>query len=369
MSSFMSISHSLGARDIALTFGFNPLSPAATCNQRTGVWKSPEAAVAQNFHLPMRSLEVKNRTSVDDIKGLRLITAIKTPYLPDGRFDLEAYDALMNMQIMNGAEGVIVGGTTGEGHLMSWDEHIMLIGHTVNCFGTSIKVIGNTGSNSTREAIHASEQGFAVGMHAALHINPYYGKTSLQGMISHFETVLSMGPTIIYNVPSRTGQDIPPTVISKISGNPNIAGIKECVGNDRIKEYVDGGMVIWSGNDDECHDARWTYGAVGVISVTSNLVPGLMHELMFKGKNTLLNSKVMPLIKWLFGEPNPIGLNTALAQLGVIRPVFRLPYVPLSIAKRIEFVRIVEAIGREHFVGDGDVEVLDDDEFVLVGRY
>ncbi|XP_020685684.1 4-hydroxy-tetrahydrodipicolinate synthase, chloroplastic [Dendrobium catenatum] len=369
MSSFMSISHSWGARDIALTFGFNSPSPAATCNQRTGVWKSPEAAVAQNFHLPMRSLEVKNRTSVDDIKGLRLITAIKTPYLPDGRFDLEAYDALMNMQIMNGAQGVIVGGTTGEGHLMSWDEHIMLIGHTVNCFGSSIKVIGNTGSNSTREAIHASEQGFAVGMHAALHINPYYGKTSLQGMISHFETVLSMGPTIIYNVPSRTGQDIPPTVISKISGNPNMAGVKECVGNDRIREYVDGGMAIWSGNDDECHEARWAYGAVGVISVTSNLVPGLMYELMFKGKNTLLNSKVMPLIKWLFGEPNPIGLNTALAQLGVIRPVFRLPYVPLPIAKRIEFVRIVEGIGREHFVGDGDVEVLDDDEFVLVGRY
>ncbi|XP_020586882.1 4-hydroxy-tetrahydrodipicolinate synthase 2, chloroplastic-like isoform X2 [Phalaenopsis equestris] len=336
---------------------------------RNGVWKSPEAAVVSDFHLPMRSLEVKNRTSVDGIKGLRLITAIKTPYLPDGRFDLEAFDALMHTQIMNGAEGVVVGGTTGEGHLMSWDEHIMLIGHTVNCFGASIKVIGNTGSNSTREAIHATEQGFAVGMHAALHINPYYGKTSLKGIVSHFEAVLSMGPTIIYNVPSRTGQDIPPTVVGKISANPNMAGVKECVGNDRIKEYVGGGMAIWSGNDDECHDARWSYGAVGVISVTSNLVPGLMHELMFGGKNTSLNSKVMPLVKWLFGEPNPIGLNTALAQLGVIRPVFRLPYVPLPVEKRIEFVRLVEEIGREHFVGDGEVKVLDDDEFVLVGRY
>lgn len=306
---------------------------------------------------------------MDDIKRLRLITAIKTPYLPDGRFDLEAYDSLMNMQIMNGAEGVIVGGTTGEGHLMSWDEHIMLIGHTVNCFGTSIKVIGNTGSNSTREAIHATEQGFAVGMHGALHINPYYGKTSLQGMVSHFEAVLSMGPTIIYNVPSRTGQDIPPSVISKISRNLNMAGVKECVGNDRIKGYADEGVMTWSGNDDECHEARWVYGAVGVISVTSNLVPGLMHELMFEGKDESLNSKVMPLVKWLFDEPNPIGLNTALAQLGVIRPVFRLPYVPLPLAKRIEFVRIVEEIGREHFVGDRDVRALDDDDFVLLGRY
>ncbi|XP_039122677.1 4-hydroxy-tetrahydrodipicolinate synthase 2, chloroplastic-like isoform X2 [Dioscorea cayenensis subsp. rotundata] len=317
----------------------------------------------------MRSLEVKNRTSVDDIRSLRLITAIKTPYLPDGRFDLEAYDYLVRMQIVSGAKGVIVGGTTGEGHLMSWDEHIMLIGHTVNCFGSSIKVIGNTGSNSTREAIHASEQGFAVGMHAALHINPYYGKTSMPGMLSHFETVLSMGPTIIYNVPSRTGQDIPPAVIHAVSQNPNMAGVKECAGNDRIKGYADEGIVTWSGNDDECHDARWMYGATGVISVASNLVPSLMHSLMFDSENSSLNSNIMPLIKWLFHEPNPIALNTALAQLGVVRPVFRLPYVPLPLAKRMEFVRIVQDIGRENFIGEKDVQVLEDDDFVLVDRY
>ncbi|CAD5169732.1 unnamed protein product [Musa acuminata subsp. malaccensis] len=353
----------------ALRFNVKPFCPPAGACYWVRRWRSPISAMIPNIHLPMRSLEVKNRTSVDDIKSLRLITAVKTPYLPDGRFDLEAYDSLIHMQIINGAEGVIVGGTTGEGHLMSWDEHIMLIGHTVNCFGTSIRVIGNTGSNSTGEAIHATEQGFAVGMHAALHINPYYGKTSLEGMVSHFEAVLSMGPTIIYNVPSRTGQDIPPSVIHTISQNPNMAGVKECMGNDRIKGYVDKGIVIWSGNDDECHDSRWAFGATGVISVASNLVPGLMHELMFQGKNPSLNSKLMPLIKWLFQEPNPIGLNTALAQLGVIRPVFRLPYVPLPRARRLEFVRIVESLGRENFIGEKAVEFLDDDDFILVGRY
>lgn len=332
-------------------------------------WSSPKAAIVPNFHLPMRSYDVKNRTSTDDIKALRLITAIKTPYLPDGRFDLEAYDTLVNSQISNGAEGVIVGGTTGEGHLMSWDEHIMLIGHTVNCFGGSIKVIGNTGSNSTGEAIHASEQGFAVGMHAALHINPYYGKTSMQGLASHFEGVLSMGPTIIYNVPSRTGQDIPPNVVKNIANNPNLAGIKECMGNNRIKQYTSDGIVVWSGNDDECYDARWSYGAIGVISVTSNLIPGIMRELMFEGNNSSLNSKIAPLIAWLFHEPNPVALNTALAQLGVVRPVFRLPYVPLCISKRLEFVNIVNDIGREYFIGDEEVQVLEDDAFILVDRY
>ncbi|XP_055824408.1 4-hydroxy-tetrahydrodipicolinate synthase, chloroplastic-like [Solanum dulcamara] len=102
--------------------------------------------------------EVKNRVIVEDIKALQLITAIKTPYLLDGKFDLEAYDALINLQIENGVEGMIVGGSTCEGQLMTWDEHIKLIGHTINCFGGSIKVIENTGSYSTSEAIHATEQ-------------------------------------------------------------------------------------------------------------------------------------------------------------------------------------------------------------------
>ena len=91
---------------------------------------------------------------------------------------------------------------------MSWDEHIMLIAHTVNAFGHDIKVIGNTGSNSTREALHATDQGFNVGMHASLQINPYYGKTSEDGLREHFRRVLDMGPAMIYNVPPRTGQDI-----------------------------------------------------------------------------------------------------------------------------------------------------------------
>lgn len=245
----------------------------------------------------------------------------------------------------------------------------MLIGHTVNCFGGSIKVIGNTGSNSTGEAMHATEQGFAVGMHAALHINPYYGKTSHEGLLYHFQSVLSMGPSVIYNVPTRTGQDIPPSIITKLVENANFAGVKECVGNDRIKGYTERGLAVWSGNDDQCHDARWDFGARGVISVVSNLIPGLMHDLIIKGKDKELNKKLLPLIDWLFVEPNPIGLNTALAQLGIIRPVFRLPYVPLNVEKRREFVQLVTDIGRQHFIGDKDVQVLEDEDFLVLQRY
>ncbi|KAH7387788.1 hypothetical protein KP509_16G041200 [Ceratopteris richardii] len=338
-------------------------------NYDTGGWTVPKCVAVQAPPLPMRSQELKNSTPVEEIKKLRLITAIKTPYLPDGRFDLEAYDKLIISQIESRVEGVIVGGTTGEGHLMSWDEHIMLIAHTVNFFGEEIKVIGNTGSNSTREAIHATEQGFAVGMHASLQINPYYGKTSIDGMAVHFRNVMSMGPCVIYNVPARTGQDIPPRVIEQFSSWENLAGVKECAGNDRIASYTRSGIVVWSGNDDQCHDARWDCGANGVISVVSNLIPGLMYDLIYNGRDQELNQKLLPLIAWLFSEPNPIGLNTALAQLGMIKPVFRLPYIPLDIEKRKQFVQIVSDIGREHFIGNQEVRVLDDDEFLLLGRY
>ena len=210
-------------------------------------------------------------------------------------------------QISHGVEGLIVGGTTGEGHLMSWDEHIMLIAHTVNQFGRHIKVVGNTGSNSTREAIHATEQGFAVGMNAALQINPYYGKTSMTGLREHFKAVLAEGPGIVYNVPGRTSQDIPDSVIMEIADHPNFLGVKECTGNPRIKAYAERGVTCWSGNDDEAHAGRHLFNSQGVISVTSNLIPGLFSKLMHE-RDDATAEKLNPFINWLFCEPNPIPL-------------------------------------------------------------
>ncbi|CAL5196256.1 unnamed protein product [Lathyrus oleraceus] len=309
------------------------------------------------------------RQKIDDIRSLRLITAVKTPYLPNGEIDLKAYDNLVNIQIENGVEGILVAGTTGEGQLMSINDKVMLIAHTVNSFGDKVKVIGNAGSNSTSQAITITEHGFAVGMDAALHINPYYGKTSMEGLIAHYNSLLSIGPVIIYNIPSRTAQDIPPSVVEILAENPNFVGVKECVGNERVKMYTDKGIVVWTANDEESHEDRWEYGAVGNMSVASNLIPSLMVKLMVDGKNHLLNSKLMPLFDWLCLEPCPIALNTALAQLGVIKPVFRLPCVPLRRERRVEFVKLVKEIGREHFVGENDVEVLDDHDFIMVGRY
>lgn len=300
---------------------------------------------------PISAKETANQ--VDRLKKMRLITAVKTPYLANGKFDLKAYDALVENQILNGVEGVIVGGTTGEGQLMSWDEHIMLIAHTVNTYGDKLAVIGNTGSNSTREALHATEQGFAVGMHAALQINPYYGKTSKAGLLNHLHAVLNEGPGIVYNVPGRTGQDIPDDVVLEISQHSNFLGMKECTGNKRIAGYTSRGITCWSGNDDEAHDARHHNGAMGVISVTSNLIPGLMHKLM-TSQDPALNASLRELKSWLFSEPNPIPLNTAMAMCGLAAPVFRLPYVPVDRASREKGAALLKAV-QQHIPGCKEV--------------
>lgn len=251
---------------------------------------------------------------------------------------------------------------------MSWDEHIMLIAHTVNSFGSELAVIGNTGSNSTREALHATEQGFAVGMHAALQINPYYGKTSTAGVLTHLHALLDEGPAIVYNVPGRTGQDIPDAVVGSLAAHPSFLGMKECTGNARIRAHLaDRRTLSWCGNDDEAHSARHEAGAQGVISVISNLLPGVVSRLMAQ-PDPQLAASISGLMGWLFSEPNPIPLNTAMAMCGLVQPVFRLPYVPMSKPQREEGAKHLRAL-QQHIPGCKEVRVMEDDEFKLIGWY
>lgn len=303
----------------------------------------------------------------DRVRQARLVTAIKTPYLASGKPDIAAYDRHVENQIQHGVDGIIVGGTTGEGQLMSWDEHIMMIAHTKSTFGDKVCVIGNTGSNATREALHATSQGFIVGMDAALQINPYYGKTSPMGLHEHFRLCLAEGPAMLYNVPGRTGQDIPDDVVYALQGDPAFLGVKECTGNDRIAQHSQRDVKCWSGNDDEAHEARHSHGGFGVVSVTSNLIPGLYAQMM-RERSDELNSKLQALIGWLFSQPNPIPINTAMAMCGLCQPVTRLPYVELSHEERQKGVPLLEAV-QEHIPGCRGVRVLEDGEFVRVSNY
>ena len=298
---------------------------------------------------------------------MNTLTAIKTPYDESGRFDFHALDVLMEAQIEGGVEGIIVGGTTGEGHLMSWPCHVMLIAHCSKHFGDRIKIVGNVGSNNTGEAVYASQQGFAVGMDAALHINPYYGKTSEQGVIRHLEEAMEHGPTFLYNVPGRTGQDIEPHIVEKFADHPHLVGVKECMGFDRIAHYAKKNILCWSGNDDDSFDTRHNAGGQGVISVTANIVPGVMSKLMHGPIDEELHGHVKELMGWLFAEPNPICVNTMLMMMGLCKPVFRLPYLPCSKEHRIKGKEILEKIGLENLpAGVTEIRVMEDSDFIAL---
>ena len=295
------------------------------------------------------------------LKAASLITAIKTPYTAKGEVDLATYDVLVQKQIDAGVDGIVVGGTTGEGHLLSWEEHLILIAHSVHKFGDKLLIIGNTGSNNTSEAIKATKNGFAAGMNATLQINPYYGRTSTAGVIEHLTRTLDIGPAFIYNVPGRTGQDITPDIIEILAKHKNFIGVKECGGNERIAHYEKQGIACWSGNDDESHDGRHQYGSHGVISVTSNVVPGLMRQLM-DNKNIELNGSLQGLIKWLFCEPNPIAINTTLMMTGAVSPNFRLPYKALTKEQRQQGFDLLNALNSSDRVGES-LSLLEDDDF------
>lgn len=144
--------------------------------------------------------------------------------------------------------------------------------------------------------------------------------------------------------------------------------MKECTGNKRIATYTCRGINCWSGNDDEAHDARHHNGAAGVISVTSNVIPGLFDTLMNGPPNPELAASLNELMGWLFCEPNPIPLNTALAMCGLVQPVFRLPYVPLSREQRERGAALLRRV-QEHIPGCKEVRVMEDSEFKLIRRY
>ena len=276
----------------------------------------------------------------------KLITAIKTPYLENGSIDYSAYDKLVERQIQGGTEGLVVTGTTGEGHLLKWEEQLNLIAYTAKNFGSKIIVIGNTGSNSTREACYGTQKAFEVGMDISLQINPYYGKTSESGIVEHFKLVLNMGPGIIYNVPSRTAQDITPNLMYKIAENENFVGVKECTKIERIQNYESNGVACWSGNDEDCFAAKHTANSHGVISVVSNIIPSTMHYLM-NNNDQKINDDLADLIEIIFCEPNPIPLNTVLAMMKLCKPVLRMPYFPLSLEQQRKVIQILKELDNE----------------------
>lgn len=269
------------------------------------------------------------------------LVAIVTPMDEEGGLDLERFRSLLDFHIDQGTDGVVVVGTTGESPTVDFDEHHLLMRTAVDHVAGRIPVIAGTGANSTREAIDLSIYAKDSGVDACLSVAPYYNKPTQEGLYQHFKAIAEAVeiPHILYNVPGRTVADIHNNTALRLAQIPNIIGIKDATGDigrgSDLLLRAPPEFSIYSG-DDASALALLLLGSHGVISVTANVAPGMMHEMCiaaFSGNlNTAraLNNSLLRLHIDLFVEANPIPVKWAVAQMGLIDSGIRLPLTPLS---------------------------------------
>ena len=262
-------------------------------------------------------------------------TALVTPFRLDF-VHTEAYDQLLDRQMKAGIAALVVCGTTGESATMSDTERLDLIGHTVDYVRGRCKVIAGTGSNHTAHAVTLSKEAEKLGADGLLLVSPYYNKATEAGLIAHYTAIADQVhiPCIAYNVPSRTGVDIPVSVYRALATHPNFCGVKEAGGDvgkiARIRQACGPEFFIWSGNDDQTVPVM-ALGGLGVISVLSNLYPETVVRLTglcLAGRYreaANLQAALMPVIDALFCEVNPIPVKAALRLAGLDVGHCRLP--------------------------------------------
>lgn len=267
-------------------------------------------------------------------------TAIVTPFSEHG-VDYERLKKNLEFQYENGTSAVVVCGTTGENATHTPNEHDELVRVTVRTVNGRMKVIAGIGSNNTANALRAAEDAKYSGADAVLMVTPYYNKTTQKGLIEHFSYVADRVdiPMILYNVPSRTGIGISADTCKALSQHPNINGIKEASGDialaARIRSLCGDDLYIWSGNDD-CTIPLMSLGALGVISVASNIVPGAVAKLCalcLEGsyaEATELYAKYASLFSALFIETNPIPVKAAMKMMGMDSGILRLPLTEIG---------------------------------------
>jgi len=268
------------------------------------------------------------------------IVALVTPF-KDGRVDEEALRALIDYQIENGTNGIVPCGTTGEAATLSHKEHQRVVEITVDAVKKRVPVIAGTGSNSTEEALSLTKHAEKVGADAVLMITPYYNKPTQEGLYQHFLKIASEVeiPIILYNVPSRTGVNLLPATVARLSKIGNIVGIKEASGS--LQQVMDiialcGDEFTVLSGDDFLVLPVLAVGGKGVISVVANIAPRYMADLVaeFQRGNLVgardIQYKLRALNEAMFLETNPIPVKTALALMGMIREEIRLPLCPLS---------------------------------------
>lgn len=273
-------------------------------------------------------------------------TAIVTPFTRDGAVDYERFKDLVEFQIEGGIDGLVPVGTTGESPTLDYQEHERVIEVAIETARRRVKIIAGTGANSTAEALELTKHAMAAGADATLQVTPYYNKPNALGLTRHFSAVADLGlPVVLYNVPGRTGKEIPIDVVVELSKHPNIVAIKEAAGSvDRVSQIVTRCDLDVLSGDDSLTLPMMAVGAVGVISVASNVAPRAVADLVHHAlagrwaEARALHLKYYPLFADLFIDTNPIPVKTALALMGRIEDVYRLPLCEMSegLKRRLE---------------------------------
>ena len=275
------------------------------------------------------------------------MVAIVTPMHQDGSLDLAAFRALIDFHIEQGTDGIVVVGTTGESPTVNVEEHELLIAEAVKHAARRIPVIAGTGANSTTEAIELAAFSKKAGADASLTVVPYYNKPTQEGLYQHFKAIAEAVdmPHILYNVPGRTVADMGNDTVLRLAQIPNIVGIKDATGNIErgsdllqraaLLKRAHGDFAVYSG-DDASTLALMLLGAHGTISVTANVAPMLMRQMCAAALNgevakaREINFRLLGLHRSLFIEANPIPVKWAVARMGKMKNILRLPLTPLS---------------------------------------
>lgn len=267
--------------------------------------------------------------------------AMITPFCKDGSVDTQALTRLIDMQIEAGMDAIVLLGTTGEASTLSMAEREQIITLGIERAGNAMPVIIGTGSNATRRAVEYAKQAKALGADGQLTVTPYYNKTTQSGLICHFAAIADSCdlPMILYNVPSRTGIGISADTVKALSAHPGIVGIKEASGDlsltADILNKTDGTLPLYSGNDDVILPTM-AQGAAGAISVVANMLPEQTRTITSACLNGRLGdaraaqNALLPLIRLLFSQVNPIPIKAALAAMGLIEEELRPPLIPME---------------------------------------
>ena len=280
-------------------------------------------------------------------------TALVTPFLPNGSLDEEALRRLILLQLDAGIDALVLLGTTGEPCTLSMDERERVIAIGLETAGERVPVIIGTGSNDTRRAIEYARQARKLGAQGQLSVTPYYNKTTQNGLIRHYSAILDSCdlPMILYNVPSRTGMSMSPDTLAQLAVHPNVAGLKEASGDLSLAtdfiQRTHGELPLYCGNDDLIVPLM-ALGAAGAISVCSNILPLQTRLITFACRNGCFDEAsdaqqaLLPLMRALFAQVNPIPVKAALAMMGLIHDVVRLPLVPMDEPQRSRLQRVLE---------------------------